>query len=248
MTNTHRKTTTNRNTARIAAVGAFGIGAAIALPGIASAQESPGSLESVANAIPSESAIDTGVAADLGSLTFNLDLGAGASAPGSVSFGSLGVSPNTGSDVVDNGSGEGSSLPGSSDDADDEQDEETSGSLDTGSLGGDSGSLPGSSEEPADGEDDEDPTADSGSLDLGSLPGSSDDEADPEAPADDSGSLDLGSLPGSSDDEAEEGDNGGDTGNDEEAADGSLQFGSLIEILAGLSAGSGDDAAEDAEA
>lgn len=220
MTNTHRKTTTNRTTARIATVGAFGIGAAIALPGIASAQESPGSLESVANAIPSESAIDTGVAADLGSLTFNLDLGAGASAPGSVSFGSLGVSPNTGSDVVDNGSGEGSSLPGSSDDADDEQDEETSGSLDTGSLGGDSGSLP----------------------------GSSDDEADPEAPADDSGSLDLGSLPGSSDDETEEGDNGGDTSTDEEAADGSLQFGSLIEILAGLSAGSGDDAAEDAEA
>lgn len=217
MTNTHRKTTTNRNTARIAAVGAFGIGAAIALPGIASAQESPGSLESVANAIPSESAIDTGVEADLGSLTFNLDLGAGATAPGSVSFGSLGVSPNTGSDVVDNGSGEGSSLPGSS-------------------------------EEPADGEDDEDPTADSGSLDLGSLPGSSDDEADPEAPADDSGSLDLGSLPGSSDDETEEGDNGGDTSTDEEAADGSLQFGSLIEILAGLSAGSGDDAAEDAEA
>ena len=195
MTNTHRKTTTNRTTARIATVGAFGIGAAIALPGIASAQESPGSLESVANAIPSESAIDTGVEADLGSLTFNLDLGAGATAPGSVSFGSLGVSPNTGSDVVDNGSGEGSSLPGSSDDADDEQDEETSGSLDTGSLGGDSGSLP-----------------------------------------------------GSSDDETEEGDNGGDTGNDEEAADGSLQFGSLIEILAGLSAGSGDDAAEDAEA
>lgn len=199
MTNTHRKTTTNRTTARIATVGAFGIGAAIALPGIASAQESPGSLESVANAIPSESAIDTGVEADLGSLTFNLDLGAGATAPGSVSFGSLGVSPNTGSDVVDNGSGEGSSLPGSSDDADDEQDEETS-----------------------------------GSLDLGSLPGSSDDEADPEAPADDSGSLDLGSLPGSSD--------------DEEAADGSLQFGSLIEILAGLSAGSGDDAAEGAVA
>lgn len=195
MTNTHRKTTTNRTTARIATVGAFGIGAAIALPGIASAQESPGSLESVANAIPSESAIDTGVEADLGSLTFNLDLGAGATAPGSVSFGSLGVSPNTGSDVVDNGSGEGSSLPGSSDDADDGQDEETSGSLDLGSLGGGSGSLP-----------------------------------------------------GSSDDEADEGDNGGDTGTDEEAADGSLQFGSLIEILAGLSAGSGDDAAEGAVA
>lgn len=179
MTNNHRKTTTNRNTARIAAVGAFGIGAAIALPGIASAQESPGSLEAVADAVPSESAIDTGVEADLGSLTFNLDLGAGATAPGSVSFGSLGVSPNTGSDVVDNGSGEGSSLPGSSDDEADEND--ANGSLDTGSLTGDSGSLPGSSEEPADGEDDEDPAADSGSLTeilAGLSAGSGDDAAD----------------------------------------------------------------------
>src|SRR5690606_36614152 len=37
MTNTHRKTT-NRTTAKIAAVGAFGLGAAIAFPGLAAAQ------------------------------------------------------------------------------------------------------------------------------------------------------------------------------------------------------------------
>ena len=39
MTNTHRKTT-NRTTAKIAAVGAFGIGAAIAFPGLAAALNS----------------------------------------------------------------------------------------------------------------------------------------------------------------------------------------------------------------
>ena len=37
MTNTHRKTT-NRTTAKIAAVGAFGLGAAIAFPGLAAAE------------------------------------------------------------------------------------------------------------------------------------------------------------------------------------------------------------------
>ena len=241
MTNTHRKTTTNRTTAKIAAVGAFGIGAAIALPGIASAQEpapeTNGSLETIANAIPSESGLGTDLEADLGSLTFALNLDAGAEAPGSVNLGSVGVSPNTGSDLVDGGSGEATgSLPGSSED-DAPADDETSGSLDMGSLGGGTGSLPGSSEEPT--EDPDAPADDTGSLDMGSvtdlIPGSSEEPTeDPDAPADDAGSLDMGSvtdmLPGSSDDEAAPAD-------PEASADdtGSLDFGSLTEQLAGLS-------------
>ncbi|MBB1058508.1 hypothetical protein G6020_14185, partial [Dietzia sp. B19] len=150
MTNTHRKTT-NRTTAKIAAVGAFGIGAAIAFPGLAAAQEVPGgsleglagdtgSLTEIAGEDGSLADLDLGtdLAVDLGSLAFNLNLGAEASNPGSVEFGSLGVSPNTGSDILDSGSA-GATDAGT-------------GSLDTGSLGGDTdtGSVSGSADEGTD--------------------------------------------------------------------------------------------------
>lgn len=138
MTNTHRKTTT-RTTARIAAVGAFGIGAAIAVPGLAAAQEpapepsATSSLEgltaqdgSLAELTGDEGslqgALGTDLNLDLGSLALNLNLDAETPTPGSVEFGSLGVSPNTGSQILDGGSAEG--------DAGDD-----SGSLSTGSLG-----------------------------------------------------------------------------------------------------------------
>lgn len=135
MTNTHRKTTT-RTTAKIAAVSAFGIGAAIAFPGIAAAQdattpESPtASLENLADEDGSlsdltgedgslEGALDTELAVDLGSLTFNLNLGAETPSPGSVELGSLGVSPNTGSALIDgdtgSGSAEGTDAPATGD-------------------------------------------------------------------------------------------------------------------------------------
>lgn len=153
MTNTHRKTT-NRTTARIAAVGAFGIGAAIAVPGLAAAQEAPatsslegltaeeGSLaELTGDGGSLQGALGTDLDLDLGSLALNLNLDAEAPNPGSVEYGSLGVSPNTGSETLDGGSAEG--------DAGDD-----SGSLSTGSLsegssddavteGADTGSLNG---------------------------------------------------------------------------------------------------------
>ena len=121
MTNTHRKTTST--TAKIAAVGAFGIGAAIAFPGIAAAQEDPaptpdtgtlqdvtgddGSLEDLTGEDGSlEGALDTDLSVDVGSLTLNLNLAAEAPTPGSIEFGSVGVSPNTGSELIDGGLGE----------------------------------------------------------------------------------------------------------------------------------------------
>ncbi|MCT1638389.1 MULTISPECIES: hypothetical protein [Dietzia] len=145
MTNTHRKTT-NRTTAKIAAVGAFGIGAAIAFPGLAAAQTNAptdptaslaeatgedGSLEELpVDQSSVEGALGTELAVDLGSLTFNLNLDAETPNPGSVELGSLGVSPNTGSGLID---GDSASASGSGDEAEEEP-AETSGSLDTGSL------------------------------------------------------------------------------------------------------------------
>lgn len=133
MTNTHRKTT-NRTTAKIAAVGAFGIGAAIAFPGLAAAQEAPApesptaSLSDLGGEDGSvEGALGTDLELEMGSLAFNLNLDAETPNPGSVEFGSLGVSPNTGSGLIDGDSGSGS--------AEDETGED-SGSLDTGSLAG----------------------------------------------------------------------------------------------------------------
>lgn len=146
MTNTHRKTT-NRTTAKIAAVGAFGIGAAIAFPGLAAAEDAgtptdptaslaeatgeDGSLEELpVDQSSVEGALGTELAVDLGSLTFNLNLDAETPNPGSVELGSLGVSPNTGSGLID---GDSASASGSGDEAEEEP-AETSGSLDTGSL------------------------------------------------------------------------------------------------------------------
>ncbi|MCY1659028.1 hypothetical protein OVA21_17850 [Dietzia sp. SL131] len=149
MTNTHRKTT-NRTTAKIAAVGAFGLGAAIAFPGLAAAEtEAPtdptASLEDLAGEDGSlEGALDTDLALDLGSLTFNLNLDAEAPNPGSVELGSLGVSPNTGSALIDGDSGSGGSeedtqTGSATGSANDEEtaDDADSGSLDLGSLGSD---------------------------------------------------------------------------------------------------------------
>lgn len=172
MTNTHRKTT-NRTTAKIAAVGAFGLGAAIAFPGLAAAQanETPTDpTASLANAFGEdgslEGALETALAVDAGSLTFNLNLDAETPNPGSVELGSLGVSPNTGSGLIDGDSGS----------AEEEAEEET---------GDDSGSL-------GSGDDGDANNGDSGSLDLGSL-GSSDETAtDPVDDAGDSGSLGSG--------------------------------------------------------
>ena len=145
MTNTHRKTT-NRTTAKIAAVGAFGIGAAIAFPGLAAAQTNAptdptaslaeatgedGSLEELpVDQSSVEGALGTELAVDLGSLTFNLNLDAETPNPGSVELGSLGVSPNTGSGLID---GDSASASGSGGGAEEEP-AGTSGSLDTGSL------------------------------------------------------------------------------------------------------------------
>ncbi len=173
MTNTHRKTT-NRTTAKIAAVGAFGIGAAIAFPGLAAAQEAPApesptaSLSDLGGEDGSvEGALGTDLELEMGSLAFNLNLDAETPNPGSVEFGSLGVSPNTGSGLIDGDSGSGS--------AEDETGED-SGSLDT-------GSLPGSGDEDATGE-----------TETGSAAGSSDDDAADES--EETGSLDTGSLAG----------------------------------------------------
>ena len=173
MTNTHRKTT-NRTTAKIAAVGAFGIGAAIAFPGLAAAQEAPApesptaSLSDLGGEDGSvEGALGTDLELEMGSLAFNLNLDAETPNPGSVEFGSLGVSPNTGSGLIDGDSGSGS--------AEDETGED-SGSLDT-------GSLPGSGDEDATGE-----------TETGSAAGSSDDGAADKS--EETGSLDTGSLAG----------------------------------------------------
>src|SRR5699024_11050256 len=149
MTNTHRKTT-NRTTAKIAAVGAFGLGAAIAFPGLAAAQtEAPtdptASLAEIAGEDGSlQGALGTDVDLDLGSLAVNLNLDAETPNPGSVELGSLGVSPNTGSALVDGESGSGSAeeetqtgaAPGSAgEDATETETADDSGSLDLGSLG-----------------------------------------------------------------------------------------------------------------
>ena len=190
MTNTHRKTTT-RTTAKIAAVGAFGVGAAIAFPGLAAAQDTPAenpaaSLENLGGEEGSlEGGLGTDLAVDAGSLSFNLNLDAEAPNPGSVEFGSLGVSPNTGSDLIDGGTGSG----------EEEAPAEDSGSLDTGSLGSDD--AEGTDEDT----ENEAPAEDSGSLDTGSLPGSDDAEGtdegtENEAPAEETGSIDTGSLAG----------------------------------------------------
>lgn len=109
MTNTHRKTT-NRTTAKIAAVGAFGIGAAIAFPGLAAAEDAGTPTDPTASLAEAtgedgslEGALGTDIGVDLGSLSFNLNLDAETPNPGSIEFGSLGVSPNTGSDAIDGG-------------------------------------------------------------------------------------------------------------------------------------------------
>lgn len=160
MTNTHRKTTT-RTTAKIAAVGAFGVGAAIAFPGLAAAQDDPAenpaaSLENLGGEEGSlEGGLGTDLAVDAGSLSFNLNLDAEAPNPGSVEFGSLGVSPNTGSDLIDGGTGSG----------EEEAPAEDSGSLDTGSLGSDD------AEGTDEGNENEDPAEETGSIDTGSLAG-----------------------------------------------------------------------------
>ena len=132
MTNTHRKTT-NRTAARVAAVSAFGIGAAIAVPGLAAAAETApegptASLENLAGEDSSlEGALATDLKLDVGSLSLNLNLDAEAPNPGSIEFGSLGISPNTGSALIDGDTGSGSSE-------DDGGTADDNGSLDTGSL------------------------------------------------------------------------------------------------------------------
>ena len=187
MTNTHRKTTT-RTTAKIAAVGAFGVGAAIAFPGLAAAQDTPAenpaaSLENLGGEEGSlEGGLGTDLAVDAGSLSFNLNLDAEAPNPGSVEFGSLGVSPNTGSDLIDGGTGSG----------EEEAPAEDSGSLDTGSLGSDD------AEGTDEGTENEAPAEDSGSLDTGSLAGLSsgaeDDAADDTEETTDEATATTGSL------------------------------------------------------
>lgn len=205
MTNTHRKTT-NRTTAKIAAVGAFGLGAAIAFPGLAAAEAPTDPTASLAELAGDggslEGALGTDLNLDLGSLAFNLNLDAETPNPGSVELGSLGVSPNTGSALIDGNSGS----------AEDETETAT-------------GSATGSADEDA-----TDADADSGSLDLGSL-GSSDETTD-EAPADETaaetGSL-SGSLAGLSSGAEDDADaNATTVGADAEVeADAGLNFGSL---------------------
>lgn len=194
MTNTHRKTT-NRTTAKIAAVGAFGIGAAIAFPGLAAAQDATtpegptASLENLAGEEGSlsdltgedgslEGALGTDLALDAGSLALNVNLDAETPNPGSVEFGSLGVSPNTGSDLVDGGTGSGSADEDATDDA------EETGSLDT-------GSLPGSSEE-----NEDVAAAAETDTDTGSAASSEDDTTATDDEAEETGSIDTGSLAG----------------------------------------------------
>ncbi|NLD85916.1 MAG: hypothetical protein GX636_08390 [Actinomycetales bacterium] len=204
MTNTHRKHTA-RTSAKIATVGAFAVGAAIALPGFAAAQDAPaptgstesgsldsGSLEGLPvdsasleelplDAASLEGTLGTDLAVDLGSLNVSLVLDASTPNPGSVELGSLGISPNTGSAVID---GEGGSVTGSLSDS---VSESVSGSA-TESI---EGVVPGSSVE-------------NSALDTvtgiveGSVSGedTTDPAETPEADADDSGSVDTGSLAG----------------------------------------------------
>ncbi|GAA3509655.1 hypothetical protein [Dietzia aurantiaca] len=187
MTNTHRKTT-NRTTAKIAAVGAFGIGAAIAFPGLAAAQgattpEGPtASLENLAGEEGSlEGALGTDLALDAGSLALNVNLDAETPNPGSVEFGSLGVSPNTGSALVDGGTGSGSADEDATDD-----DATETGSLDT-------GSLPGSSEE---NDDVAAATAAEADTETGSAASSENDTTATDDDVEETGSIDTGSLAG----------------------------------------------------
>ena len=192
MTNTHRKTTT-RTTAKIAAVGAFGVGAAIAFPGLAAAQDAPAenpaaSLENLGGEEGSlEGGLGTDLAVDAGSLSFNLNLDAEAPNPGSVEFGSLGVSPNTGSDLIDGGTGSG----------EEEAPAEDSGSLDTGSLPG-SDDAEGTDEGTDEGTENEAPAEETGSIDTGSLAGLSsgaeDDAADDTEETTDEATATTGSL------------------------------------------------------
>ena len=132
MTNTHRKTT-HRTAARIAAVSAFGIGAAIAAPGLAAAADTApeGPAASVENLTGEDSslegALNTDLTLDVGSLALNLNLDAEAPNPGSIEFGSLGISPNTGSALIDGDTGSGSNE-------DKGGTAQGDGSLDTGSL------------------------------------------------------------------------------------------------------------------
>lgn len=217
MTNTHRKTT-NRTTAKIAAVGAFGLGAAIAFPGLAAAEAPTDPTASLADITGEdgslEGALGTDLNLDLGSLAFNLNLDAETPNPGSVELGSLGVSPNTGSALIDGNSGS----------AEDETETAT-------------GSATGSADEDA-----TDADADSGSLDLGSLGsadeapatsgslGSSDEATDEapadEAPTDETGSL-SGSLAGLSSGAEDDADADATTVGAEVEADAGLNFGSL---------------------
>lgn len=185
MTNTHRKTTT-RTTAKIAAVSAFGIGAAIAFPGIAAAQdgttpESPtASVEDLTGEDGSlEGALDTELALDLGSLTFNLNLGAETPNPGSVELGSLGVSPNTGSALIDGDLGSGSGSA---------EDDGTTETENAGPLG----SLTGSADDDtATGETEAETAAATGSASSGT-----DEATEGTDETDTPGSLDIGSLAG----------------------------------------------------
>ena len=143
----HRAQTQTSKTTMTKAVvaGAFGIGAAAAFPALAHAAEAPqqeapaaGSSEIADTA--SQAATEGGIKVDSGSLKFELAGGAGAEAPGSVQLGSVGVSPNTGSDAVDNGSAKGEKPADDKKDdgtkTDDKKDEQkpADGSLDTGSL------------------------------------------------------------------------------------------------------------------
>ncbi|MFI8695378.1 hypothetical protein [Dietzia maris] len=200
MTNTHRKTT-NRTTAKIAAVGAFGLGAAIAFPGLAAAEAPTDPTASLADITGEdgslEGALGTDLNLDLGSLAFNLNLDAETPNPGSVELGSLGVSPNTGSALIDGNSGS----------AEDETETAT-------------GSATGSADEDA-----TDADADSGSL------GSSDetsDEAPADETAAETGSL-SGSLAGLSSGAEDGDDTTGETGTvtADVNADAGLNFGSL---------------------
>lgn len=229
MTNTHRKTT-NRTTAKIAAVGAFGLGAAIAFPGLAAAEAPTDPTASLADITGEdgslEGALGTDLNLDLGSLAFNLNLDAETPNPGSVELGSLGVSPNTGSALIDGNSGsaedETETATGSATGSADE--DATDADADSGSLG--------SSDETTDDTDGvttaamtEEAPATSGSLGSG-------DETTDEPPVDETaaetGSL-SGSLAGLSSGAEDGDDTTGETGTvtADVNADAGLNFGSL---------------------
>lgn len=196
MTNTHRKTT-NRTTAKIAAVGAFGIGAAIAFPGLAAAEDAGTPTDPTASLAEAtgedgslEGALGTDIGVDLGSLSFNLNLDAETPNPGSIEFGSLGVSPNTGSALIDGDSGSGGSE-------DDTQTGSATGSADEDATGADSdsGSL-GSGDETTDDNGTGEDTAETGSLSdsLAGLSSGAEDDAAGEAGVNADVGLAAGSL------------------------------------------------------